>query len=339
MALDLVQYRRGLTAYTTPKGIRVLVLRLGAATTDTPEWIFNEKRRYTQKQWRREMEGDWSSPAGEPYFPVFSELGGRAVYVLPMKKLIRGAVYRAYDTGRRRPACVWFQYSPKSDRVVLLREFMPHDLQTHEFRDAVRYLSRQCDFDELTERARFWVSEYSNRQSGGHCPPPWFPHGTRFFDIGGKEILQSSGNAFRKEEATVVDIFAAAGIFLNYVSPSVLGRNRVVERMMMMRPDGYPGMLIDPQCEEIISGFEGAFCYPEPTKSVPVPTKPKDDGHYINLLDALGYGIVAICPPDTPVPDAKEDILGYRGRDEIRVMRRADEEVIPWRENLPARLR
>lgn len=311
---ELVRYRKGLWAYTSPRGIRVIVLRLGADPDDTPEAILKARRLYAkEKDWRREMEGDWSSPAGEAFFPIFSEIG-RDRYIHMVTNLISGVVYRSFDFGRRHPACTWFQYSPKSDRVWGYREFMPHDLQTHEFRDAVRYLSGQLEWKDLQTRPRRWVDAYAARPSGSHCPPPWFPLGTRFLDIAGKECLQTQSNVVNPEENTAREIFAAEGMYLVVVNPRVKGRNEVVDRMLQIAPDSHPRTFLDPQMEEVIQGFDGAFCYPNPTAAVPYPNEPKDDNYFINLLDAWGYGISAVCPVDTPKPEDKPRVIGYGGR-------------------------
>lgn len=334
---DQIHYRDGLDAFTSPKGIRVLVLRLGADPADTPEWIAEARKPYTQKDWRREMEGDWSTPAGDPYFPIFSQVG-RDRYVHLATKLIRGPVFRAYDFGRRRPAAIWFQYDAKQDRAWLLREFMPPDLLTHQFRDAVRYLSGQLPYEALHESAQRRVDEYAGKRTGEHCPPPWFPPGAvQFIDIGGKEANQTQSNVIMQEDAVVADIFAAVGMPLTIVSPSVLGRNRVVDRMLQVREDGWPGLFLDPQMEETIAGFEGAFSYPAPSKANPVPTKPRDDGHFINILDAVGYGIVAVCPAemapkDTGGLEKVQRVIDGRVQDPVFRKRVRDAEEVGWAE-------
>ena len=319
--LNLIEYRPGLRAYTSPRGIRVIEVDWWADPAHDTLWAERARVTVPDKDWRREMGRDWSTPAGDAFFPAFSEIG-RARCVMPATRLISGYVYRAFDFGRRRPACIWFQYSLKSDRAWLLREFMPHDLQTHDFRDAVRFLSNQLPWEQVPERAQRWVEAYTMRPSGIHCPPPWFPLGVRFLDISGPEANQVQANATSPEESTAADIFAAAGLNLIVVTPKVKGRNRVVDRMISVRPDGHPGLIIDPQCEESIIGFEGAFAYPKPTKQVPVPTKPFKDGHFENLLDAIGYGFVAVVPADAPT--ASEQRQG-----------RGIEEAVDWLETRP----
>ena len=194
-ATDVVDYQPGLRAYTTPKGIRCVEVDYWA-NTDRPEngeWANEQRRLYhTDRDWRREMERDWTSPAGDPFFSEFVEIG-EAHYVHMASRIITGGpgkppvpVYRAYDLGELRPACIWFQYSPISDRLWFYREFMPHDLGTHHFRDAVRYLSNQLPYEVLDPAARRWVDHYASKPSGAHCPPPWFPPGTHFVDVSGK---------------------------------------------------------------------------------------------------------------------------------------------------------
>jgi len=330
-ARDLVVYRDGLYAFTNSKGMRVMVLRLKADPVHTDEWIANEALKYYRKDWRREMEGDWTTPAGEPYFPIFTEIG-REKYVHMATKLIKGPVFRSFDFGRRRPACTWFQYDQKADRIWLLREFMPHDLQTHEFRDAVRFLSNELDSSELPERSRRWIDAYAARPNGNHCPPPWFPLGTRFIDIGGKELLQSGASAVDPELATARAIFAEVGMHLSWVNPRVLARNRLVDKMLMMRPDGWPGTFIDPQCEQMIEGFDGGFAYATGAAGQEDLTKeaPRDDGYMINLLDAYGYGVAAVVPPDRPHEKQPPTLVGYRdGREPIYANL---EDEVGWKE-------
>lgn len=334
---DVINYRNGLSAFTSPKGIRVLVLRLEADPSHTPEWIANARRVFaSQKQWRREMEGDWSTPEGDSFFPIFSDVG-RERYVHMARELISGPVYRAYDTGRRRPVCIWFQYSQKQDRLWILREFMPHDLQTHEFRDAVRYLSGEpVDINLLPDRVRAWIDGrdgYANKPSGAHCPPPWFPLGTHFIDIGGSESSQVSASATDPTLSTFQQIMAAKDIYLYVVpkSKDVDGRNRVIERMLMVAPDNWPRTFIDPQCEELIEAWSGALTYPKRTIATPVPDKPYDDGHYINLNDAIGYGIWAVVPHDDS-PKAKRSPLFLGWRDREAIYDSSDKEEIGWME-------
>ena len=319
-ATNIITYRPGLRAYTTPRGIRVIEIDYWA-NPDHPEngeWA-NAQRRLTatDRDWRREMERDWSSPAGDPLFPEFSEIGAQA-YIHVATKIITAPpgrpplpVYRSYDLGERRPACVWYQYSPISDRFWFYREFMPHDLGTHHFRDAVRYLSGEIPATDLDTAARKWVDAYAAKPTGAHCPPPWFPVGTRFVDVSGKECLQRDANVINPEEKTAIAIFAAAGMYLLVVNPRVAGRNRVMRRFLKIRPDGHPGILIDPQMSESIEGWSGGWSYGPTSKDGVISDRARDDGHYINLCDAWGYGVSAVAPEDAPPPQQEPRQIGF----------------------------
>lgn len=320
-ATDVVDYLPGLRAYTTPKGIRVLEIDYWADPAHDQAWTLEARRLQTTRDWRREMERDWSSPAGDPYFPSFQAIG-REKFIRMAPNLIDGPVFVSLDFGARRPAMTCFQYSPKSDRLWLLREFMPHNILTHQFRDACRVLLGLLPYSAVTDPdVRYWVDVYAGKPSGSHCPPPWFPPADvrrhPFIYIAGKEADQSQANAYKKEDAVTGDIFAAVGMELMTVAPRVLGRCQILGRYLNIWDDGVPGLLIDPQCEETIIGFDGAFCYPEPSQSVPIPSKPKKDGHYENLLDAFSYGVVAVCPEDKPTAPKPKILVGYRGRDEV----------------------
>src|SRR5207247_7432497 len=101
--------------------------------------------------------------------------------------------------------------------------------------------------------------------------------------------------------------------------------------MLMMAPDGWPRCFLDPQMEEVIAGFDGAFSYANPVKGQEVSIKPKNDEHFINLLDAWGYGIVAVCPKDTPKPGEPRKIVGYEADGRTPILREEASEV-GWHE-------
>jgi hypothetical protein len=313
-ASDYTVYREGLEAYTTPRGIRAIRLHWTADDEHTDTWA-NEARKFypTQRDWRREMELDWTSPSGDPFFPEFVEIG-RDRFIHTVTKLVKGPVYRSFDFGRRRPACTWFQYSRRSDRLWIYREFMPHDLNTHNFRDAVRYLSGEAQASEISAQAMQWVDSYAARPSGAHCPPPWFPLGTKFTNIAGPECLIPQANAKESEDAVARDIFMAGGINLLVINIKVEGRHRILRRLLRVYDDGYPGVWIDPQCEEVISGFDGAWSYARHHGEKIVEEKMRDDGHFINLGDALGYGVAAVVPADKEKERPARKLLGYGGR-------------------------
>ena len=308
---------QGCNAFDTPRGIRVVELDFWADCDRGVEWEQREKIKYaSEKDWRRENMRDWTSAEGDVFYPEFQE-HGKARYVLPLRELAKLPVVRSFDFGFRRPACTWIQYAANSDRVWWIREFMPHDLGTHDFRDAVQYLSGVLDYESLTPRAKDWIDLYAAKENAPK--PPWFPSTTDYFDVSGPESYRTEASAIRAtEEANAAQVFANGGIFLNMVDPPVKARVDVIRRLLKMRMDGWPGIIIDPQCEEGIQMFNGALSFERATKDNPIPSKPRKDGHFENIHDALGYGIVAVVPMEDRKPETQAPVVvGYDGREPV----------------------
>ena len=307
----------GCNAYTTPRGIRVIELDFWADTARNEEWEKKEKKLYaSEKDWRRENLRDWTSAEGDCFYPEFIEIG-KERYIRALPALAKLPVVRSFDFGFRRPACTWIQYAAGSDRVWWIREFMPHDLGTHDFRDCVQYLSGLLDFEALTPRSKDWIRLYASKP--GAPQPPWFPSTTDYFDVSGPESYRTEASAIRAtEEANAAQVFANGGIFLNMVDPPVKARVDILRRLLKIRMDGWPGIIIDPQCEEGIEMFNGALSFENVTKDNPIPSRPRKDGHYENLHDALGYGVVAVVPMEDRRPgDSPRTIIGYDGRQPV----------------------
>jgi hypothetical protein len=309
-----MQPPNGCNAFDTPRGIRVIELDFWADKSRDQKWEEREKIKYaSEKDWRRDNMRDWTSAEGDVFYPEFQE-NGKARYVQPLRELAKLPVVRSFDFGFRRPACTWIQYAAGSDRVWWVREFMPHDLGTHDFRDAVQYLSGMLDFSVLTPRARDWIDLYAAKENAPK--PPWFASTTDFFDVSGPESYRTEASAIRAtEEANAAQVFANGGIYLNMVDPPVKARVDVIRRLLKIRKDGWPGIIIDPQCEEGIQMFNGALSFERATKDNPIPSKPRKDGHFENIHDALGYGIVAVVPMEDRRPESEEPrVVGYDGR-------------------------
>lgn len=324
---------KGYLSRVTPRGIKVVRLHYSADPLRDADWVASEKPKYSEKDWRRENELDWTSAEGDTFYPEFAD-NGKAAYIIPLPHLARLPIVRSFDFGFRRPACTWLQYSPSQDRVWVVREFMPHDLGTHDFRDAVQFLSGQFDYSGLTPRARDWVDLYANKM--GAPKPPWFASTSDFFDVSGPESYRTESSAIRAtEEANAAQVFANGGIYLNMVDPPVKARTDVIRRLLKLREDGFGGLLLDPQCEELIEAFNGALAFERSTKDNPIPTKPRKDGHYENLHDALGYGIVSVVPLEDRHPgQPNQQLVGYDGRKPIY---RPDGEDLGWYETVRQR--
>lgn len=258
--------------------------------------------------WRREFLRDWTTSAGSPFYPEVATDADRYIRRLP--RLISGPVYRGWDFGYRRPACVWLQWSPASRRLWAIREVLPENLDTYAHRDLVLYCSGQRALDDLKNRPR--ALEWVRVLEDGPCPPPWFPPGTRFVDYAGPEALQRTASVEHEHaDRTDAAILRAEGIDLQVFTTSINAREQVMRSLLTIRPDGAPGLLLDPACRRLIEGMKGGIGYPEATKANPTPTQPRKDGFYEHLHDALGYAAINLCPIDErPQRRATDELVG-----------------------------
>lgn len=250
---------------------------------------------------------DWDSADGDVYYPEFNDLGADR-FVKPLTELPRGCtLFRGFDFGVRRPSCVWGVYSHTQDRLWILREFIPQNksaadgMGTHSFRDLVKYLSGDLDRSALDDRAAHWVDWY---EANDYPKTPWFEPGLTWHNFSGPECMTTQANAAKDpKDATSAAIFASGGIELVYQSGRTKARHELFRRFLKPRQDGSVGVQFDPSCKEVIRAMSGAFTFAKETAGNPVPDRPRKDGHYDNLIDAMTYAVCALVPTDTmPLP-------------------------------------
>jgi len=287
----------GLRARTTQRGYRVIELDAWADPARGEEWMARAKKRAASvADYEREVNRNWSITSGTTFYPEFGTVGReRYLYEAPM--LLAGPVIRGWDFGWRAPVCVWFQYSLKSDRVYVLREFSPRGIGAAHFRDVCRYLSGELGEDQLDAPSREWVEML--RGLPGMPTPPWFQPGTRFVDLAGPEVNNvQSISAKDPEEATLRLVWAAGGIEFAIQAGPVKARTTVLRRLLHVRADGHPGILISPACIDVLAMLDGGLTFEKATRLNPLPGKPRKDGRHDNTHDALTYGLVGMVPAE-----------------------------------------
>lgn len=286
----------GFRVRTTAKGYDVLELDAWADPARGPEWLAQAERNATSRaDFERNVLRNWNITGGSTFFPEFGEVG-RSRYEWEPPVLLKGTVIRGWDFGWRAPRCVWLQYSLKSDRVYVLREFCPNGISAHHFRDAASYLSGQLT-GPLEPQVAEWIDMW--RELPGVPSPPWFPPGTAFVDLSGPEVnAVQSISARDPEQATVRQVFAAGGIEFAIQIGRVRGRAHVLRRLLPVRQDGRPGILISPSCVETLAMLDGGLTFRKGTVANPRPEEPKKDGRFDNIFDALTYALVGMVAPD-----------------------------------------
>lgn len=340
--------------YTPMKGMRVRVSPLTRVTLveldyfadpgkDSDEWLAKASQGMTEGDVEREFKRNRTLSEGDAFYWEFRDNGGRETYVHKCPGLVEGLhVSRSYDLGVRRPACVWYQYDPYADRLWFLREFMPHDCGTHDFRDVVKYLSGQMSYADLSGDAMYWADEVGARD--WNPEPPWFGEYVGECKAGGVEpFVDFAGKfeAFRRqaaamnnpEETTDADVMAAGGIHLVEWGGPVKARAKVMRRLLKIRPDGYPGVFFDPACEELIQAFEGALTFHKPTEEEPIPDRPRKDGHFDNIHDAGTYGPAHEVPAEDVKPAPPPKRVTWDPTTRARVEEDIGQGENLWREN------
>jgi hypothetical protein len=287
----------GYKARTTSKGYRVIELDVWAHPDRGPAWIEEARRSASSPaEFERNVMRNWNITSGTTYYPEFAEIG-RHRYEYEPPALLAGPVIRGWDFGYRAPCCIWLQYVPASDRVYVLREFSPKGIGSHDFRDVVRHLSGQLHFEELRPTAQEWVTML--RELPGMPKPPWFPEGTQFVDLAGPEVNRVQSIAANDPaEATERLIFAAGGIEFAIQAGRVKARTKVLRRLLHLRPDGWPGIVISPYCVDVLAMLDGGLTFLKATTKNPMPEEPKKDGRHDNTNDALTYALVGMVPAD-----------------------------------------
>ena len=294
---------RGWLARRTTRAV-VVEIDYFANPNKDEEWAAKVRAKMpSEAAFRREHGRDWTSAAGDAFYPEFREKKERFVHVC--RGMLDAPIYRGWDFGWRKAACIWFQYDPTLDRAWILRELMPEQIDTHSFRDLVLYLSGQRSRDSLLRRPRSlaWVDrlEQEAREFKDIQTPPWFESSigspNQFIDLSGPEALRTAPEVSSDTaERTSAQILAVEGIHLQLLVTTPKARENLIRRLLLPQPDGYPGLWIDPACPLIIKGMSGGIAFPKKSKSGVVSDKPARDGHFEHLHDAMGYGLTQVVP-------------------------------------------
>jgi len=300
---------KGFRTRKTVRGYTVVDLCLEADPNKRDPAVLEEleRRQPNRRTFLREFRGDWTSPSGAAYYSEFEEHGGREVYAHSCQGLIPGQpVGCGWDFGGRNPAVVMGQLDPFTGRIWVLRAVRcPNIADTYALRDLVMVLRGQLDVGDLSAKTSSKVFSWLDRLSSDpRMPPwPWFDPGLHFLDYSSGEALRTTPTV-EGEDAARYDaaVLEARGLYLTTLPVGVKARENIVRKQLRMMEDGYPGLLIDPACPEVIELFSGGLVYADGSKNNPLPNEPKRDDKYHDLHDAAGYLIVGLGQSVSDVP-------------------------------------
>jgi hypothetical protein len=303
----------GFSVRKTPRNITHVRIHYTADPNKRdPEWIKRAIQAMpSSKDARREYEIDWTSPAGDAYYPEFTLNGGRDKYVVDIEGLIDGPIYRGWDFGFRHPAVVWMQYSEAQRRLVIFRELMPGwqdemhkselGLDLRSFIDVVKYLSGEIPLADLERPSMSLIAQIHAEPR--YPKPPWFPPSViprKFIDCVGPEVRHSSDVAQAGQAASRLLILREKGLqpFVadGDVDTHLKAREEIMRDLLKLRGDGWPGLILSPYCPILTDGYSSGITYPKATPQEQTPAKPRKDGYYEHLHDGVGYTIIQVVP-------------------------------------------
>ena len=204
----------------------------------------------------RLIEGEYGSTlAGKPVYTDFRE----TLHVAPLRYNEYLPMFRSWDFGFRRPACVWFQLDSKGDLNVLDEE-LGHD-------------------EELGAFARRVLMRSQLMFSG---VPEW------------QDFCDPAGAQQSDKGMTSVQMLIEAGVRPRYRVSKIEDGLAVVRKMLSQLQHGRPAMQVDPRCKVLIEGMAGGYHYPPEREGKASAEVPWKDGYYDHLQDALRYGVINI---------------------------------------------
>lgn len=302
------KFDEGIEANLTPKGHCLVTIRWWSQPgRRNKQWYDAMRAQFgNEHDFAREFEIDWSLTEGDAYFPEFKHRG-RKFYTCVYPGFIEGPIFRGWDFGTSRPACVWGQID-ESGRVWVIRELAPAGINIHEFRDLVLYASGQLPYESLVKDKRHRAMEIVEQVASpdsGYPPMPWFDGGAlhEWIDYAGPEATAIQSIASQSSEQTDAQVLASRGIMLrtNYVYLET--REQVMRALLMVRGDSYPGILWDPSCKYSIKMMLGGLTRRKDAKGRAIKSEYNKPGLYDDLYDAHSFWLTQEIDPSEVAPD------------------------------------
>lgn len=289
---------KGYRSRVTKKGYRVVEIDAWADPARDEAWLEEARRTATSEaDFQREVLRNWNVSGGDSYYHEVTKIGIEK-YEFEPPFLLDLPIVRGWDFGIRMPVVHWCQYSATSDRFYVIREWAPEGIPAHHFRDVSRWLSGQLPLGSLEPEARQWAEMLLELPGP---KPPWFPEGCDFFDYTGNEIENRQSIAAKDpREATLRQVWANGGIEFSVHTGGVKARCDVLRRLLSLREDGRPGLLVSPYCPMTLGMLNGGLVFQKGTAINPKPETPKKDGRNDNVNDSLTYAVVGVVPPSAP---------------------------------------
>lgn len=160
-------------------------------------------------------------------------------------------VYRGWDFGYHHPFTV-FAFMNEFDQLCIRSEIMGSDEYIKPFGQRVK---------------RFSLSHFPNAH--------WL------------DACDDAGKQRKDTPETSVQVLTDLGFSLNYRHSFIDEGVEIIRQRLQRRNDGKYGLLIHPDCQNLIDAFKGGYRYPEKKDGSPEKETPLKDGYYDHGMDAL----------------------------------------------------
>ncbi len=261
---EITSVRVHYTAFPDKDPQNPVVDKAAAAT----KWRDSQRKKYlTQNAWDQEMEINFKVSSGKRVFPTFSEVDhildpeNCERYRTSTQPLRRKKLIRAWDFGWHFPACVVAQVDLR-DRLVLYGELQGRDI------DIERFAQQVIDY---------CAKEFGDWSAVGY---------EDYCDPAGAQVRSIMSE---KNENTEIQVLARYGIHPTFSPrPRRVGRG-IIHRLLEVRDDGSPALLVTRQCPIIISGMLGGYAYKPKPDGMTFHEEPDDEGYYSHTQACLRY--------------------------------------------------
>lgn len=222
---------------------------------------------------QRLRDGVWGTTfPGDPVIKQFR----RSRHVADVVFNPAGTLFRFWDFGYRRPACLWAQITVNG-QLRILREFLGKDMESEPFIQSVFAQTRLN-----------------------------FPEANRVQDWGDPAVAQ------KKDTGQMLAILYKAGVRMKYKRTPIDLSLNLIRRKMETMVDGEPAVQIDRGCLILTSALAGGYHF----KIKEGAMEPHKDGYYDHLVDALRYGVWGTLGGDSADQFAIPETIEYRKEDD-----------------------
>jgi len=232
------------------------------------KWLAGLKKVMDPQMIAREIYGSFSAYAGDRVWPKFE----RKTHILEeVPDVIEGSpVYIGWDLGYHNPAAVLAQFN-SWDQMVVFGEVSGEDIE----------MSRFCK-----KVLQYCASKYDRRKHPEiHCVPPDARNRYRSTDkrSGAVNDMGEIKEAFKARPGTIRFSPGKTGTRENEAP-----RLKETRKLFELRGDGRPGIMFSPECEILIDGCQGGYCYPEKKTGHPEGEDPSKT-EYSHTQDAMQH--------------------------------------------------